>query len=450
MRLMRIKNWLLLAAAIGVAGTIFSWSYLRNAKPSEYQTATLATGDIASTVAATGNLNAVVTVQVGSQVSGNIKALYADFNTKVTKGQLVALIDPEIFQAKVNQAQANVDNARESVNNAQAAAMKAEADIASAVAARETAKAQLAKVQADLRNADIQLERRLNLVQKGLTTKEDADNAKAAYDAALASVQAAQAQVNAAESNVKAAEAQHEVTLAQVESTQAQVRQFQAALAQAALDLKHTEIRAPVDGTVIARYMDVGQTVAASFQAPTIFQIAQDLTQMQVDTNVDESDIGQVRLGQHATFTVDAYPASAFPATVAQIRKAPINVQNVVTYDVVLSVDNSGLQLLPGMTANVRIYTDTIKGTLKVPNAALRFRLPGTAQPARKERGSQIIYVLGSDRKPLPVQVSTGLSDGSFTAVSSGVLHAGDLVIVGTTSAPAAARPQGPSRGPGF
>ena len=445
-----IKRWLLLGVMIGLAGTIFSWSYLRNAKLSEYQTAPITVGDIASTVAATGNLNAVVTVQVGSQVSGNIKALYADFNTKVTKGQLVALIDPEIFQAKVNQAQANVDNARESVINARAAAAKAEADVASAVAARESAKAQLAKVQADLRNADLQLERRRALSQKGLTTREDADNAQAAYDGALASVQAAEAQVNAAEANVRAAEAQHEVALAQVESTEAQVRQFQAALAQAALDLKHTEIRAPVDGTVIARYMDVGQTVAASFQAPTIFQIAQDLTQMQVDTNVDESDIGQVRLEQRATFTVDAYPGTTFPATVTQVRKAAINVQNVVTYDVVLSVDNSRLQLLPGMTANVRIFTDTIKGTLKVPNAALRFKLPGTVQTARKERNAQTIYVLGSGGKPVPVQVTTGLSDGTFTAVSSSLLHAGDLVILGTTSAPAAARPQGPSRGPGF
>jgi HlyD family secretion protein len=447
---MQVKRWLPLAVSVGFAGAIFSWSYLRNAKPSEYQTMPVAVGDISATVAATGNLNAVVTVQVGSQVSGNIKALYADFNTKVTKGQLVALIDPEIFQAKVNQAQANVDNARESVINARAAAAKAEADVAGAVAARENAKAQFAKTQADLRNADLQLERRLALFKKGLTTREDADNAQAAYDGGLASVQAAQAQINAAESNVKAAEAQHEVALAQVESTEAQVRQFQAALAQTALDLKHTQIRAPVDGTVIARYMDVGQTVAASFQAPTIFQIAQDLTQMQVDTNVDESDIGQVRLGQHATFTVDAYPSTAFPAAVTQIRKAAINMQNVVTYDVVLSVDNSRLQLLPGMTANVRIFTDTIKGTLKVPNAALRFKVPGTPQAARKERGVQTIYLLGSDGKPLPVQVTTGLSDGTFTAVSSSNIHAGDMVIVGTAATPAAARPQGAPRGPGF
>src|ERR1051326_1922238 len=295
---MKTKHWLPAAIVIGFAGMIFGWAYLRNAKPSEYQTAQATIGDIASTVAATGSLNAVLTGQVGSQVSGNIKALYADFNTKVTKGQLVALIDPEIFQAKVNQAQANLDNARESVINARAAAAKAEADVASSLAALESAKAQLAKTQADLHNAEIQLQRRLELVKKGLTTKEDADNAQAAYDGGLATVEAAKAQVNAAESNVKAAQAQEEVALAQVESMQAQVRQFQAAMAQAALDLEHTKIRAPVDGTVIARYMDVGQTVAASFQAPTIFQIAQDLTQMQVDTNVDEADIGGVQVGQ--------------------------------------------------------------------------------------------------------------------------------------------------------
>jgi HlyD family secretion protein len=171
---------------------------------------------------------------------------------------------------------------------------------------------------------------------------------------------------------------------------------------------------------------------------------------MQVDTNVDESDIGQVRLGQHATFTVDAYPGAMFPATVTQIRKAAINVQNVITYDVVLGVDNSQLQLLPGMTANVRILTDTIKGTLRVRNAALRFKVPGAPQSARRERGVQTIYVLGSGDKPRPVQVTTGLSDGNFTAISGSDLRAGDQVIVGAASTPSSARPQSPPRGPGF
>ncbi len=449
---MAFKWRVAIAAAIVVSVSLLGWSHFRSAKPSQYQTATVTVGDINSTVAATGTCNAVVTVQVGSQVSGNIKALYADFNTKVTKGELVALIDPEVFQARVNQSRANLDNARAAVMNAMATAVRAEAEIASAVAARENVKAQLARARADLRDAEVKLRRRLALFEKGLLSKEDTDTAQATYDAGAATVEAVGAQLNSADQNVKAAEAQHGVALAQMESTSAQVRQVQAALAQAELDLRHTEIRAPVEGTVIARHMDAGQTVAASFQAPTIFEIAQDLTRMQVDTNVDESDISQVQVGQHASFTVDAYPAVTFPAVVSQVRKAPINVQNVITYDVVLSVDNSQLRLLPGMTANVRILTSAIKDTLKVPNAALRFRPSGAAQSNRREKSHQSVYIPGPDGTPRAVQVTTSLSDGSFTAVSSSELHSGDLVIVSSTaSTPATTtRPQGPPRGPGF
>jgi HlyD family secretion protein len=437
------------ATLIGVS--IFGWSYLRSQKPSQYQTAAVTVGDVNASVAATGACNAVVTVQVGSQVSGNIKALYADFNTKVKKAELVALIDPELFQARVNQARANLDSARAAVMNAKAAAARARADVASAEASGENVKAQLVRAQADLRDAEIKLKRRRALLEKGLLSMDDADTAQASYDAAAAGVRAVEAQVKAAEQNLRAAEAQHSVALAQIESTSAQVRQAEAALAQAELDLRHTEIRAPVDGTVIARNMDVGQTVAASFQAPTIFAIAQDLTRMQVDTNVDESDISQVQVGQKASFTVDAYPGATFRARVSQIRKAAINVQNVVTYDVVLSVDNSDLRLLPGMTANVRILTNTVKNTLRVPNAALRFRPTDAAQTIRRERGRQSIYILGSDGQPQPVQVTTGLSDGSFTAIASDALRAGDPVITASTSSTSASavRTQGP-RGPGF
>jgi len=446
---MKSKRWVpLMTAAVLVAAT-FSWSYLHNSKQLEYQTANVTVGDVAATVAATGNLNAVVTVQVGSQVSGNIKALYADFNTKVSKGQLVAVIDPELFQARVNEAQANLDAARASLLNAQAAVTKAQADVSAAKASLENVKAQLAKAQADLRDADVKLKRRLALFEKGLVAKEDCDTAQATYDADLATVQAVQAQIRAAEDTIKSAQAQQDVAQAQTESMSAQVRQSQAAMAQAKLDLQHTEIRAPVEGTVIARHMDVGQTVAASFQAPTIFEIAQDLTKMQVDTNVDESDISQVQVGQRASFTVDAFPGTTFHANVAQIRQAAINVQNVITYDVVLSVDNSDLRLLPGMTASVRILSNTVKGALKVPNAALRFKLSG--EPAsRKERGVQTIYVLGSDGVPRPVQVTTGLSDGNFTAVSNGDLHAGDPVITASSAVGKAATPTSGPRGPGF
>jgi HlyD family secretion protein len=448
---MKIRLWTPLIVVVLAGASIFGWSYLRNAKPPEYQTARVTVGDIASTVAATGNLNAVVMVQVGSQVSGNIKALYADFNTRVSRNQVVALIDPELFQARVNQARANLDVARAAQLNAQAAATKAQADVSGARASLESVKAQLAKAQADFRDADVKLKRRLALFDRGVVSKEDCDTAQATYDAYAATIQAVQAQIKAAEDSVSAAEAQHEVALAQTESMAAQIRQCQAALAQAELDLQHTEIRAPVEGTVIARHMDAGQTVAASFQAPTIFEIAQDLTKMQVDTNVDESDVSQVQVGQRATFTVDAFPGTTFPATVKQIRQAAINVQNVVTYDVVLTVDNSALRLLPGMTANVRILTNTVRGAMRIPNAALRFKLAGATQGARKERGIQTIYVVRPDQTLRPIQVTTGLSDGSFTAVSSNELHAGDPVVTGATGAQkAASAPKQGSRGLGF
>jgi HlyD family secretion protein len=448
---MKFKRWLPAVALIAI-GSALSWSYLRDAKASEYRTAPVTVGDVSATVAATGTCNAMMTVQVGSLVSGNIKALYADFNTTVKKGQLVALIDPESFQAKVNQARASLDTARAAVVNATAVADRAEAEIASALATQENVEAQLARSQADLRDAEARLKRRQALFEEGLLSKEETDTAQAARDASAAMVKAVQAQLRSAGQSVKAAEAQRNVALAQAESTAAQIRQAQAVLAQAELDLRHTEIRAPVDGTVIARHMDVGQTVAASFQAPTIFSIARDLTKMQVNTNVDESDISQIEPGQQATFTVDAYPGIAFPAVVAQIRKAAINVQNVITYDVVLSVENSELRLLPGMTANVRILTSTIKNTLKVPNAALRFRPAGATQTSRNERGTPTIYVLSANGTLRPVQVHTTLTDGLFTAVLGNDLHEGDPVIIGSitpTSTPSTSM-QGPPRGPGF
>jgi HlyD family secretion protein len=448
---MKLKRWLPVAAIVVAIGSVWSWSYFRGAKTSPYRTAPVTMGDVSATVAATGTCNAVVKVQVGSLVSGNIKALYADFNTEVTQGQLVALIDPEPFQARVNQARASLDSARAAVMNAAAVAARAKAEIAASFAARENVKAQLARAEADLRQAEVRLQRRRELLEQGLISMEETDTAQASYDAGAATVRAVEAQLKSASQNIKAVEAQRDVAEAQMESASAQVRQSQAALAQAELDLRHTEIRAPVDGTVIARHMDAGQTVAASFQAPTIFEIAQDLTKMQVNTNVDESDISQIEPGQKATFTVDAYPGVTFPAVVTQIRKAAINVQNVVSYDVVLSVDNTELRLLPGMTANTRIFTNTVQDTLKVPNAALRFRPAGVSQPARRERGLSTIYILAPDGTARPVQVTTSLTDGSFTA-ASGELHEGDLVIVGSTaSTPAATTAtQGPPRGPGF
>ena len=300
----------------------------------------------------------------------------------------------------------------------------------------------------------VSLQRRQDLGKQGILSKEDLDTAQATYDQAVAQLQAAQAQVDAGMRQVQAVKAQENVAEAQLRAAQAQVRQTQASLEQAQVDLEHTRILAPVDGTVIARRMDVGQTVAASFQAPTIFEIAQDLTKMQVDTNVDEADIGKVQVGQPAMFTVDAHPGEMFRGSVSQIRQAPINVQNVITYDVVVGVNNQDMKLLPGMTANVKVMVDRIDNALRIPNAALRFKPseasattndsvhaagggPGARggsggwKGGRQQQAQPVIWVLGSDGKPRAVQVKTGISDGNMTVIESGDLREGDQVIVG-------------------
>lgn len=466
------RKWLIgggILVALAVAG---GFTFYTSSKKEDYLTTRIDRGDIEATISATGTCNAVVTVQVGSQVSGNIAALFADFNTKVKKNQLVARIDPAPFQAKVDQATASLDSARASVVNARANLAKSQADIANAKANVANQQANLVRAQSAVHDAKIKLDRRVAMQKDGVIAKEDLDTAQATYDQALASLNAAQAQLSAAQDSVQSANAQRDVVQTQLESAQAQVKQQAATLKQVQLDLDHTQIVSPVDGTVIARNMDVGQTVAASFSAPTIFQIAQDLTKMQVDANIDESDIGRVRVDQPVTFTVDAYPGQIFSGAVTQIRQAPTNVQNVITYDVVIKFDNSDLKLFPGMTANVRILTDREMGVLKLPNAALRFRPLDAVQNEKgkgkgnfKGRGGQkgrggaagvqTIYLLGPDGKAIPQRVKLGIGDGNFVAILSDNVKEGDQVITGIAS-PAAksATPQGrggfKGRGPGF
>jgi HlyD family secretion protein len=467
---MKTLKWLIVIVVLLAAGGGAGYMYYSSSKKVEYQTAQLTRGDIDSVVSATGNCNAVVSVQVGSQVSGNILELHADYNTKVKRGQLVAVIDPAPFQARVDQARANVENARASVLNAQSQLKKSDADIASAQANIINQKANVVRAQSAVSDAKLKLDRRAEMYEQKVVSKEDRDTAQATYDQAVANLEAAQAQVNAAQASLESVKAQRDVIQAQLASAQAQVKQNEATLQQAELDLEHTQIRAPVDGTVIARNMDVGQTVAASFSAPTIFQIAQDLTKMQVDANIDESDISRVQVGQDASFTVDAYPGQVFRGEVFQIRQAPINVQNVITYDVVIRVDNPDLKLFPGMTANVRILADRAENALRLPSAALRVRLD-TGTPAAKAKGNgggkggsgggggkggfggggrggpgfggdrtgnrggpsqmQTVYVMGPDGKPQPVRVRLGIGDGNFVAVLSDNLKEGQTVITG-------------------
>jgi len=433
------SKWLRWPVAAGLALVLIGGGALWRAhlqSAISYETVPVERGPIQAKVTATGNLNAVVDVLVSSQVSGNIKALYADWNSKVKKGQLVALIDPEIFQAQVDQASAANRSTRAATITAQAQIQKSKSDLSAAIATEKDAEAIAAKDLANEINAKAQWERSKTLLDEEVVAQQDYDTAKANYDASEAQVTADQAQIDAAQQNIQSAKASLQVAVSQLAATQAQEHQSLAALQQAQINLDHTRIMAPVDGTVIARRMDVGQTVASSLNPPTIFEIAQDLTKMQVDTNVDESDVGNVAIGQRATFIVDSYPDTTFQGIVADIRKAPIINQNVVTYDVVITVDNSDLRLFPGMNANVTVLAAKLDDTLKVPNSVLRFRpsaavLKKTGLPPT-QADKQQVYVL-ADGKLKAVPTKFGLSDGKYTAVTSTQLQLGAQVVVRAT-----------------
>ena len=446
-----MKRRLLWVVAIVVLAGGITGGYLYTqgvgARPA-FRTAAVSRGPLTAAVSATGTLNAVITVQVGSQVSGQIKELLADFNSLVKKDQVIARIDPDTFEAKVNQTKAQVDAARASVLNQQAALEKTRADLENARAALAAARAQTAKSRVAVVDSNRTLGRNRDLRKRGLIAQADEDTAQAAYDSAVAQLDASGAQEQAQVSAVRAAEAQLRVAEAMLQNAIAQVAQNEAAQRQAQVDLDHTYIRAPVDGVVVGRTVDVGQTVAASLQAPTLFTIAQDLRNMQVDTNVDEADVGRVKVGQATTFTVDSFPGRTFVGEVVQIRKAPLVVQNVVTYDVVVTARNPEQRLLPGMTANVRIIIDQKEGVLQVPNAALRFR-PAGVEAAERERppgrpggpgggagrggGAPAgrVFVLGPDGKPTELSLQLGVGDGTYTEVVRGELTEGQQVIVG-------------------
>jgi len=360
-------------------------------QPPRYLTAAVERGAITTTVNATGIVNAVTTVQVGTQVSGVIQKLLVDYNSPVTENEVIAQIDPAPLATKVAQARANVANAIAGVQVAQAATVNAKAAVDTAQANAESARANVEKSKVAVVDARRILDRNKEMARKSLIAQNDLDTSQATYDGAVAQLKASDAQLEAAAGQLKSALAQQRLAAAQEVAAAAQVDQTKAALQAAELDLEHTTIRAPVTGIVVSRSVDVGQTVAASLQAPTLFLIAQDLTQMQVDTNVSEADIGRVQVGQTANFTVDAYPNATFTGQVTQVRNAPITVQNVVTYDAVVQVANPDLKLKPGMTANISFVIADRQDVVKVPTAALRFQPEGAAPEAgaRDAQGSQ-------------------------------------------------------------
>jgi HlyD family secretion protein len=348
---------LVLLALLAAAAGAWTWQQSRGGNGEvRYRLAKVERGPISAVVAASGTLNAVTTVQVGSQISGQVKEIFADFNTPVKSGQVIARIDPSTYELRVNQARADLDAAQSAVAVAR-----------SGLAAQQ---AELGRVRVTLADAERDLERKKSLVDKNYISPAELDKARTVHDSTR--------------EQLKAVQAQSRVSEAQVRSALATVKQRESLLKQAQVDLERTIIRAPVDGTVILRNVDAGQTVAASLQAPVLFTIAQDLRDMQVEAAIDEADVGRLRTGMPVSFAVDAFPRRSFSGEIRQIRKSPQNVQNVVSYTVVISAANPDLALLPGMTANVRVQVESRASALKVPNAALRWRPPG-AEPAPQE-----------------------------------------------------------------
>jgi len=437
------RNWLLILAILAGVG-VFAAFRLTRKTGAEYFTAKVEQGDIRQVIEATGTINPVTLVQVGSQVSGMISKLYVDFNSKVTQGEVIAEIDPKLFQGAVLQAQADLQNAQ---------------------AMLVAAKANLAKDEATLTQNKLDYERAANLVPEGVMSQQQLDQARATYDAISAQVGSDRAAIQQAE---------------------AQVAQKTASLKVAQTNLDYTIIRAPINGTVVNRSIDIGQTVAASLQAPTLFTIALDLTKMQVYAKTDEGDVGQIRPGHSADFQVDAFPKEVFHGVVRQVRMNATTVQNVVTYDTIVDFDNPDLKLFPGMTAYVSIPVAAATGVTKIPNAALRYkpdlpankvqelynkygivapqssqmpRVPG-GHPEQAGKGSRdravatsvanggsdtaIVWKLLPDKTLQPVQVHIGLTDHTYTALLSGGVTPGEELVTGATTIKAG------SSGPGL
>ncbi len=372
-----MKKAAIAIALIAAAAVAVYAGYEKKNHPVKYRTARVERGTIKSTITATGAVNPVKSVMVGTQVSGTIKSIMVDFNSSVKKGEMLAEIDPTQFEAQVEQARANLLSARANVE----------------------------KAEATLHDTKRTLDRSVGLFDAGVASKSELDTARTNHESALAQLSGAIAQI-----------AQNEATVRYAET-----------------NLQNTRILSPVNGTVVSRNVDVGQTVAASFQTPTLFTIANDLKKMQIDANVNEADIGKVLVGQAVDFTVDAYPETTFSGEVSQVRIAPTVVQNVVTYDVVVRVENERLALKPGMTANVSIISSVKQDVLKAPNVALRFRPeePDEKSPPTPAYEGHGVWILDRD-KPKRITVKIGISDGNHTEIVSGGLKEGQELIVET------------------
>jgi HlyD family secretion protein len=435
----RRKLWLSLAGA-GAALLLLGVWIKGRAEPVRYLTEPVQRGPITAAVEATGTINPLTTVPVGSYVSGTMKFLFADFNTHVHAGQVLAQIDPAVYKAQVDTARGNLAGAQANLRNA-------EASLGSLQAAIETGEANAAKMEADLSYARVNARRLGSLATQGLVPLDQRDLSQSTLAQAEAALRAARSQVNQTR-------AQYKEGQAQVEQARAQVAAMRGALAQAEANLRYTTILSPTDGVVVARAISVGQSVAASLQAPNLFTIAQDLQRMQVYAKTDESDTGFIKPDAEATFQVDAFPNEPFHGRVSAIRLNAYIVQNVVTYDTIIDFDNPDGRLLPGETAYVTIPTGHADDALQIPNAALTwtpdlppaelqrlYQKAGTAEAAHTSHagGWQVVWKLGPGDALEPVAVKAGISDYAKTQLLEGKIQEGDHLITGTITGSAAA-----------
>ncbi|MGH9469865.1 MAG: efflux RND transporter periplasmic adaptor subunit [Terriglobia bacterium] len=399
----------------------------------QYFTAPVTRGNITAVVQATGTINALTTIPVGSAVSGIVQYIFADYNTHVQAGQVLAQLDPTTSQAAVIQAKGNLENAEANVKNLQASVVAQQAAI-------QTNKANLERLQAALEYSRVNTQRMLDLANQQIISRDQEDLAQSSLQQAQTQVQAQRAQLNQSIAQLNEAKAQ-------VQQADAQVVEMRGALLLAEKNLHDTTIVSPINGVIVARNIDVGQAVAAAFQAPNLFTIAQDLTQMQVDTSTDESDTGNIRIGGEATFQVDAFPTKTFQGHVSAIRLNATSVQNVVTYDTVVNFANPGEELLPGETAYVTIPTGSARKALRIPNAALRFKpqqlstkdlqrvyseyhIPASATKPHLG-GTQVVWKLGEKNQLIPVAVEVGITDYSNTELLAGDLKLGEKLVTG-------------------
>jgi HlyD family secretion protein len=402
-----------------------------------YTTVRIERGTIRTVIKATGVVNPVLMIEVGSQLSGIISEVLVNFNDVVKAGQVIARVDPEAYIAAVKKASAALKIAKATAELQQAALQRARVAVENARIASKAGEADLAAAQAKQAEAERDVQRNTTLSRTSAISDREFTASRAARDAGAAGITSLRAQLKMKDEAIAIAEAEVSMSEANVASAEAVVEQNQAALEQAEVDLQHTQIRSPIDGVVISRVINSGQTVAVSLVSKVLFKIAEDLREMQVEGKIDEADIGQVKEGQPATFTVDAYPDQNFSGRVVQVRRSPELLQSVVTYTAVISAPNPDYLLFPGMTARLSIVVEETSAALKVPNAALRFRPQGRTSDDRQSTGfraeSKTVWVERKPGEAQPVTVTTGKSDEAGTQILSGGLTQGDPVIIGTS-----------------